>query len=322
MSSSCDNDDPYATLGVPKDASTAQIKSAYRKLALKHHPDKQRGSEEDKARASSVFTKIGNAYEILSDEDARKQYDASVAPGYRRSSSQGVRDHYEHDLFQDHFAHDSFPRHPSRGQHQYQQQQQHTHEFTDPFELFERVFAEEFGMGGFGRPSQSQSRGQMRSPFDDPFFSQSMGSMGGFGGGGGSPFGMMDQMMNMHRSFGMMDDMMGQMQQQQTRPSNQRGGSSSSFSSFSSSSGYGARESVSTSTQIINGRRQTVTERTVVRPDGSVEKHIETSGDDDFQPRHTIADQRRDVRYLERGASEGSYETSRRKSKRSSSSRF
>jgi len=67
-------DDPYNILGVSKDASAADIKKAYRKLALLNHPDKQT-TDEDRKRSHSTFAKISNAYEILSDEEQRRQYD-------------------------------------------------------------------------------------------------------------------------------------------------------------------------------------------------------------------------------------------------------
>jgi len=58
----------YETLGVSKNASTDEIKKAYRKLAVQHHPDKG-GNEEE-------FKKINNAYEVLTDDEKRKQYDS------------------------------------------------------------------------------------------------------------------------------------------------------------------------------------------------------------------------------------------------------
>lgn len=81
-----ENDDPYKLLGVANDASPAEIKKAYRKLALRHHPDKQT-IDSDKKTASDVFAKIAAAYEILSNEEERKQYDLRKkyggAPGTR-----------------------------------------------------------------------------------------------------------------------------------------------------------------------------------------------------------------------------------------------
>eukprot|EP00936_MAST-01D_sp_MAST-1D-sp1_P000090 g90.t1 len=62
----------YATLGVAQDASAAEIKKAYRKLALKWHPDK---NPDDRANAEEVFKQVSEAYECLSDETARRRYD-------------------------------------------------------------------------------------------------------------------------------------------------------------------------------------------------------------------------------------------------------
>jgi len=63
--------DPYEVLGVPRGASAAAIKSAYRKLAKKHHPDANRNDPKSATR----FSEINSANEIVGDEDKRKQFD-------------------------------------------------------------------------------------------------------------------------------------------------------------------------------------------------------------------------------------------------------
>ncbi len=63
--------DPYEVLGVPRGASAAAIKSAYRKLAKKHHPD----SNKNDPKAAARFSEINSANEIIGDEDKRKQFD-------------------------------------------------------------------------------------------------------------------------------------------------------------------------------------------------------------------------------------------------------
>ncbi len=63
--------DPYKVLGVPRDANDEQIKRAYRRLALKYHPDKNKGNPD----AEQKFIEVSNAYEILRDPDRRRAYD-------------------------------------------------------------------------------------------------------------------------------------------------------------------------------------------------------------------------------------------------------
>ncbi|MBZ0089709.1 MAG: DnaJ domain-containing protein, partial [Thermoanaerobaculia bacterium] len=63
--------DYYEVLGVARDASAPQIKSAYRKLALQYHPDKNPGDHEAEER----FKEAAEAYAVLSDPQQREQYD-------------------------------------------------------------------------------------------------------------------------------------------------------------------------------------------------------------------------------------------------------
>jgi molecular chaperone DnaJ len=69
--------DLYETLGVKKDASDSEIKTAYRKLALQWHPDKHQGDKD----AEQKFKEINMAYEILSDKKKRQQYDTFGSTG-------------------------------------------------------------------------------------------------------------------------------------------------------------------------------------------------------------------------------------------------
>lgn len=76
--------DYYKVLGVDKKASAAEIKKAYRKLAMKYHPDHTKG---DKS-AEEKFKKISEAYAVLSDAEKRKQYDTFGSSGFQQRYSQ------------------------------------------------------------------------------------------------------------------------------------------------------------------------------------------------------------------------------------------
>ena len=77
-------DDYYQILGINKAASEDDIKKAYRKLAMKYHPDHTKG---DKA-AEEKFKKISEAYAVLSDKEKRKQYDTFGSEGFHQRFSQ------------------------------------------------------------------------------------------------------------------------------------------------------------------------------------------------------------------------------------------
>ena len=78
------SEDYYKILGINKGASDAEIKKAYRKLAMKYHPDHTKG---DKS-AEEKFKKISEAYAVLSDKDKRKEYDTFGSEGFRQRFSQ------------------------------------------------------------------------------------------------------------------------------------------------------------------------------------------------------------------------------------------
>lgn len=75
--------DYYEVLGVPRNASAAEIKKAYRRLAMKYHPDRNQGD----ASSEEKFKEVGEAYEILSDAEKKAAYDqyghAGVNPNMR-----------------------------------------------------------------------------------------------------------------------------------------------------------------------------------------------------------------------------------------------
>ncbi|XP_059625603.1 dnaJ protein ERDJ3B [Cornus florida] len=77
----------YDILQVAKGASDEQIKRAYRKLALKYHPDKNPGNEE----ADKKFADINNAYEVLSDSEKRSIYDRYGEEGLKQHAASGGR---------------------------------------------------------------------------------------------------------------------------------------------------------------------------------------------------------------------------------------
>ncbi|MBM4386420.1 MAG: J domain-containing protein [Deltaproteobacteria bacterium] len=79
--------DYYQILGVPKGASIEEIKKAYRKLAMKYHPDRNPGNKEYEEK----FKEINEAYAVLSDANKRKQYDTFGAEDFgRRYSSEDI----------------------------------------------------------------------------------------------------------------------------------------------------------------------------------------------------------------------------------------
>jgi len=78
------NKDYYKVLGVSKDATADEIKKAFRKLALKYHPDKNKGDRD----AEEHFKEINEAYAVLSDPEKRKQYDSYGSTEFHRHFSQ------------------------------------------------------------------------------------------------------------------------------------------------------------------------------------------------------------------------------------------
>ncbi|MBZ0118535.1 MAG: molecular chaperone DnaJ [Sandaracinaceae bacterium] len=98
--------DYYEVLGVERSATTAELKKAYRKLALQYHPDRNQGD----AEAESKFKEVSEAYSVLSDDEKRQVYDRFGHTGLERGGGQpdftSVEDIFSHfgDIFGDLFG--------------------------------------------------------------------------------------------------------------------------------------------------------------------------------------------------------------------------
>lgn len=79
-----DQKDYYEILGVTKSATEAEIKRAYRKLALQYHPDRNKGKD-----AEAKFKEVTKAYEVLSDPQKKQAYDQFGAAAFEQGAGQG-----------------------------------------------------------------------------------------------------------------------------------------------------------------------------------------------------------------------------------------
>ncbi|KAM9349749.1 dnaJ homolog subfamily B member 6a isoform 2-T2 [Symphorus nematophorus] len=246
----------YQVLGVRRDASADDIKKAYRKLALRWHPDK---NPENKEEAEKKFKELSEAYEVLSDANKRSIYDRYGKEGLTGNNA-GRGGHFHNG---EHF-HEPFT-------------------FRNPDDVFREFFggrdpfADFFGADPFsddpffGSGRRHQSRAN-RSRTGGSFYGGFVG-FPPFGAGfspfdpGFGPFGSMSAMSHM-----------GHM----TTMGSLGGGGFTSFSSTSfggggGGGGMGNFRSVSTSTKIINGRKITTKrivengqERVEVEEDGQL----------------------------------------------------
>jgi len=157
--------DYYRVLEVTRNASTEDIKKAYRKLALKWHPDKNPDTLEE---ATKKFKEISEAYEVLSDEKKRKVYDMYGKEGLSQSSRSRSRPYGG--------GPDDFGFMPG-----------FTFTFRDPEDVFREFFGERspfedllgFGRGGQGRHNRnSHPQTALSSPFVNPFESLHYGMTG------------------------------------------------------------------------------------------------------------------------------------------------
>nr|XP_020506048.1 dnaJ homolog subfamily B member 9-like [Labrus bergylta] len=152
--------DYYELLGVPRDATERQVKKAFHKLALKYHPDRNKDPD-----AEAKFREIAEAYEMLSDDKRRREYDQfghGPSPGEGRRGGGGAggggynfKQHYQSfnfdDIFKDfdHFGHQHRHHFHSQSQNQAHQKKH----FDSPFQAHEEAMNKhkrQFQRGAFG----------------------------------------------------------------------------------------------------------------------------------------------------------------------------
>lgn len=128
--------DYYEILGVGKTATAEEIKKAYRQMALKYHPD--RNKEKD---AEQQFKDINEAYEVLSDEQKRASYDRFGHAAFEGAAGMGGNP----------FA-GGFRQGPFGYTYTYSDTPFSGQDFSDPFEIFEQFFGGGFGAGFSRQP--------------------------------------------------------------------------------------------------------------------------------------------------------------------------
>ncbi|CAJ1953496.1 unnamed protein product [Cylindrotheca closterium] len=168
-----DDDDYYAILGLKKTASSKEIKSKYRKLALKYHPDKV--SEDEKEEAEKMFVKVSEAYSVLSDDEKRGIYDKYGKNGLDVHEQGGDP---RASGFGGGFGGPGGGFGGGGGQHHFH------HGGADAFKMFEQMFGADFGGGSGGGGGFGGGGGGFEQMFGGGF-EQMFGGGAGFGGAGG-----------------------------------------------------------------------------------------------------------------------------------------
>lgn len=147
--------DYYELLGLKKGATDAEIKAAYRKQALKWHPDRNKSPD-----SATKFKEINNAYEVLSDSQKKQMYDQYGKDGFEKggfgSHSRGAGQQQQQGPF-------SYTYSSSGGQNPFEGV-----DFgggSDPFDIFEQFFG--FGGAGGGRSRKRRDLYQMELSFQE-----------------------------------------------------------------------------------------------------------------------------------------------------------
>ena len=247
--------DLYGVLGIARTASEDEIRRAYRRQALRWHPDK---NPDDRESAEVMFKKVAEAYEVLSNPAARRRYDATgqvsaddSTPSSGTTGGFGQRFHPAGgaSMFDAFGGGGSFRGSGGAG-----------FAFHDPFEIFRSMFADLGRDDDFFGPA---AFGGIRDPFFSSFFESRQ--QPGTAPRHNSASSLHDPFRGSHSLFGDLG-MMGR------------------FSTFSSSSmssstfgrgGGGGSTQMSSTTSIENGRKVTRTVKRVIGPDGTVHEDVD-----------------------------------------------
>eukprot|EP00127_Corallochytrium_limacisporum_P004667 Clim_evm21s172 gene=Clim_evmTU21s172 len=226
-----DDVDFYDVLGITRSSTADDVKKAYKKQALRWHPDK---NPMDKESAEVMFRMVSEAYEVLSDEKKRTLYDRYGMEGVRKGGAEAEDDGFYHEGFH----------------------------FHNPMELFASIFGNDpfmYGTNAFHRPQARQSRPQAQpgSLFDNMFGNDPLFT-GSFGGGGMMGNSMMGS--SMMGSSMMGSSMMGSSMMSGFGNFGTIGG----FTDVGAMNGMGGGSFASSSSSTVTSGGKTVTERTEI----------------------------------------------------------
>ena len=252
--------DPYQVLGVSRNATKEEIKKAYKKKALKHHPDRIRGDANAKAAANAKFAEISHAYELLTrDQPAAEASHAQQQPFMNVGMNMGMNMGMDMGLGfgAGHFG-------------------------LDPFGAFggiggmPNLFG--FGLGG-GFPTFNFPDFQFSDPYD--LFRETFGLDSV----------LHDSNNNAAGNNNMFSTMMGANSAAMTHNLPLNGAGSFTSYSYSSSTGIGGGMQTIHTTTNIDGKTVTRTERTTIGPDGKQQTTVDLTGNDDDanrEPTHLL----------------------------------
>jgi len=306
----------YDTLEIPQDATLKDIKKAYRRLAVQHHPDRNLGNEE---AATIKFREISEAYEVLSDEDLRRGYDRSLKNGggfdfgsfgqpggsSGGGGGQGFKWSYGNNAGGGSGGAPSTRERYEQRREQRRAERNQRRRHRDPFEQFNTVFRDDPFFADafknmddlfdkhFSENARGQQQQQRRQPSGGSSNDVASNHNEGGGGGGWLWNTVKDYLPNIDIQVTTSSSSGGQRSQTTRSYGNRRSSSSRGRSSASSGSSYSAR---STRTVIQNGQRVTIQS---LEKDGN---KIEEKYIGEKLVERTINGMKEDVGRIERGS--------------------